>query len=792
MHSRPARRAVTWYCLVFFLGGIPALTYQVAWQRVLKLYFGVDIESTAVIVATFMLGLGIGALIGGRIADASSRPGVLYAWVELTLGLFGAASLFVFGWIGAVLGGAALWVVGVVSFAMLLVPTTLMGMTLPLISRAVIAVDAHLGRHFALLYSVNTLGAAAGALVTAYLLCGLLGLRGATYIAAALNIALALLILPVARRAPLGAAMEGTRTPVEGESSVQHTRADLGTWAVLALSFLSGFMALGLELVWYRTLDCLLHATIYVFGTILFVYLLGIAWGSHLSRRTIDRRGAPVRFAVAQIGISLYTLFLFIMLTRAANLPGLRHLLGASFFTSFHPAPELAAGVYDIYSLYSIAGLVFWTVLLVLPPTILMGIGFPNLVRAGTCGVRTLGGSVSGILFANIIGATLGSLLTGFAALHFFGTERTLRALALVGLVGPLVVLLGRGDRGPDGYRLLGLRPRHLGVAAALLGALGALLFPSQGTVIRAIHYASNDRVEAIAREDRSGIVVLRRQDAVLTFPQEQQVVGAWRLYIDGSSHGQFPDGIDQVRLDDDLALALAAHPRPRRVLSIGLGDGVMCATVARDARVQELVIVELCSSLLDVLQQTVQGRAIFETGKVRYIIDDGRRWLLANPAEHFDMIIMFPLHAAHAYYGNLYSLEFLKILRGRLSSDGLFFTRTIDPYSSARTIATVFPRVLRIGASSYVGALQEFVFDARILPVSAQFLPGLIQADSQEILDHSGGAALNGDLSPNSEFYLTYPFARYVCPRIADHYAPYRLQNATRAYRLSNPPRLH
>ena len=184
-------------------------------------------------------------------------------------------------------------------------------------------------------------------------------------------------------------------------------------------------------------------------------------------------------------------------------------------------------------------------------------------------------------------------------------------------------------------------------------------------------------------------------------------VLGQQRLYIDGSHHGDASDA--PLAEDWPLQVALAAHPAPRRVLSIGLGDGHMAATAVQSRDVEELVIVELNGTLDHVVSRTGQGKALLTSEKTSYVVDDGRRWLLANPAEKFDVIMMFPLHAAHAFSGALYSLEFFEILASHLTDGGILFLRTVDLYSTAKTLATVFPHVLRLDSSVYMAGFREF-----------------------------------------------------------------------------------
>ena len=346
------RRQLVFY-LIFFAGGMPALIYQVVWQRVLTLYFGVDIYSTSITVATFMMGLGVGSLIGGRLADRVQNRGPYYAGLEALMGCIGFASIPAFSFVGQSLAGAPLATVVLVDFVLLLLPTTLMGMTLPIMCRIVIGRDENIGRHLSWLYGVNTFGAATGSLLSAYVLVGVLGLDGATYLAAALNLVLALVVYRLTTEARPTAVPAATMAPSPVATYADRDDVLDYRW-VLAFSFLSGFTALGYEIVWYRVLSVILHGTVYVFGTILFFYLAGIALGSLWSRGRIDEGNCVDRFARCQLGISAYSFVIFAVIGYFSWVPPIRQIIAASFFTTFHPAPELLAGHVDVFSLYSL------------------------------------------------------------------------------------------------------------------------------------------------------------------------------------------------------------------------------------------------------------------------------------------------------------------------------------------------------------------------------------------------------------------------------------------------------
>src|SRR5262245_12852934 len=247
---------------IFFLSGAAALIYQVCWQRLMSVYYGVGAISIAIVVSAFMLGLGLGALLGGRIADRAARPLLVYAGVEAAIGAFGLASLAILTQIGRSTAGSGYELTFVYSFAFLLPPTVLMGMTLPVAIGILQRVDSSLLRDTSRYYFSNTLGAAFGAIACGYVLLSLFGIDGAIYCAVVINLCLAGAIFLVARRdvSPPGAA-----------------EASAFTWRpVLLLLFLNGFFAIGYQIVWVRLAIVLLKDSAYTFSTILAVYLLGI------------------------------------------------------------------------------------------------------------------------------------------------------------------------------------------------------------------------------------------------------------------------------------------------------------------------------------------------------------------------------------------------------------------------------------------------------------------------------------------------------------------------------------
>lgn len=191
-----------WIYAVFLLSGFAALLYQVVWQRALYAIYGINIESVTMVVTAFMLGLGVGSLAGGIVSKDAKRPVLLYfSLVELGIGLFGLVSLPVFHAVGNVTLGMSAVPTFIVTFLLVLVPTMLMGSTLPLLVAHLVRENKNVGKSVGTLYFVNTLGSAFASAASVLFILGKAGQSGSIRIAALLNITVSLLAYVAHRRA---------------------------------------------------------------------------------------------------------------------------------------------------------------------------------------------------------------------------------------------------------------------------------------------------------------------------------------------------------------------------------------------------------------------------------------------------------------------------------------------------------------------------------------------------------------------------------------------------------------
>jgi predicted membrane-bound spermidine synthase len=678
--------------LLFLLSGAAALVYQVAWQRLLVLHSGVGLYSVSLIVAAFMAGLGVGSLVVGRLSAMVGTTGALraFALLELAIGAFGMASSWIYyDWLypRAVHLASPSWTAGLLHFAALLPPTLLMGMSLPFLARAVVTDVAGAGRRIGWLYGVNMLGAAAGALATPWWLLPAGGVPGAVLVAAGANglvgvTALALERRPGARdREPAAPTQPMPKATTAAEAPGGRP---LGLW--LALYALSGFVALSLEIVWFRLLDVAAKSTAFTFGTLLAVYLLGSAAGSLAAAPFVARLQRPLRtFLLAQCAlVGLSALAVIVLVQAPPRWPlvewYLQYWAAYDFFPFGHDPDPV-----HVTRLYVVLPLVLFFV-----PTVLMGFSFPVLQRAVQDDPAASGRRVGTLQAANIAGCTVGSLLVGLLLLAVLGTSGTIRLLVGAGAVFALVGLWHYG--------------RGFALPLAALVLLGGLL-PGSERVWRRLHGLIGEVGLVFFEEDGTGVVALT--------PDRE----GWRLSINGKGNSWLPYGRDHTILG---AVPASVHPAPRRVAIVGLGSGDTVWAASYRPETTSTTVFEISRPQPRILQRflgMVDMREVWyllEDPRLRIRLEDGRKALEAEAAS-YDLIETDATWPETAGSGNLYSLEFFEAAARRLEVGGVMCTWAPTPRVH-RTFRAVFPHVLQDEtAEILVGSRQPIPYEPEV-----------------------------------------------------------------------------
>ncbi len=528
------------------------------------------------------------------------------------------------------------------TFLLVLAPTTLMGATLPFLVAHLVGISRNVGESVGALYFVNTLGSAAACLLSAVFLMRLLGQQGCVTLAAAINLTIGSAAL-AAQRLLRPRAADASPNPAP-ETTPQHRPFPFS--AGLILSCACGFLALSYEILWYRAYSFVSGGQASSFALLLAAYLEGIAFGSLLARAAC--RGPA-------------------MTARRTALGTLSTLMAAGSITSFLVVPAAARMVVVLH--YKA------TLPMVALSAGLMGAVFPLISHVSVAADRRAGSRLSYLYLANIIGSAAGAIGVGLFLMEHLSLRGLSTLLLMTGLAiaAALAAIAYRGPLAPAVYAVL-----------ALIGAfLSPMLFDS---VYERLMYKGdyNPRLKfAHLIESRSGVVSVTR---------EGNVFGG------GMYDGQFNTVVSQGTNTLARAYAIAAlHPRPRRVLMIGLASGSWAQVVANHPAVEELTIVEINPAYLQLIPLYPNVAGLLHNPKVRIVIDDGRRWLGANPGRRFDLVVMNTTYHWRAHSSDLLSVDFLRRVRPHLQPGGALYYNTTNSGEVQITGATVFPYALRV-----------------------------------------------------------------------------------------------
>jgi len=660
--------------VAFFASGFAALLLQIVWQRMLGIFAGSDTVSAALVVGAFLAGLGLGSLIGARVADRMSPARALIAFALCEIGVAGFAVVskaFLYDWLATDLAGVVDDPVAIFAlcFAGLVLPTTLMGASLPLLSRAIASGIDSVAERIGTLYGLNTLGAGLGALLGGWVIVGHVGFVGALWIAAALDVFAALLALtlvpalrPLPKPAPAAATTDAA--PYGG----------LPLWCVLV--FLSGYVIVALEIVWVRLMGQIGQFHAYLFPTVLGIFLLADGAGMALAARMVrGMRDPRPAFFITQAGG--FVLAAILLSAVWWSLPYLTDVLSVDRHR-MHGEPLLLV--------------LTLTLLVVGPPAFVIGMTFPFVQRAVQQDLASVGARVGWVQLANIAGNAVGSIGTGLVTFHVLGTAGTIALLALASLL-LLLFWMARG----------GFRPPEALLAAACAAVL--VLFPGNATFWARLHLQAPTHAAAWA-EDRSGVAFFR--------DERPGVEPYGPFFIQGFSQGRIPF----LPIHQFLgAVGPLMHPAPRDVLLIGIGSGGTPYAATVSPATERIRAVELVQPVLDAIR-VIGARypdsaigAMLRDRRLTLEYNDGRR-LLARDPTRYDIIQADAILPEASHSGLLYSAEFLEQVRARLAPGGLF-VQWAPSARSVQTFAAVFPHAMLLTpVSVLIGSNDPIPFD--------------------------------------------------------------------------------
>ena len=648
----PRGAALSW---LFAVSGAAALVLEVVWTRWLVLSLGASSLAATVVLAVFMGGLGAGSFLAGRFADRHpDRAVVLFASAEALVGAWSFLSILLLGrWlpglaaaIARAFDAPALPLPLRVALAALALapPTLLMGATLPLLARWAGTAGMLPGKGTGTLYTLNTLGGMAGALLATFVLIDRLGLAGSAAIAGAADLSVAaaafLLFRGVAQGEKRGAPRrEAPRPAIPAVPAAAPTSERAIFAAVAAAYFVSGFVGLGLEVVSHRILAILAGSSVYAFTVMLAAFLAGIAGGSALASRWADR----VREPLAWVGLTLGGLALGTGFAQRCFDAGGWSAAGRAAAA----VPGLGGGSYG----FELGGC-FATLL---PATLMLGAMLPFVARASGSVPDRFAGRFGGAYALNTAGAVLGAVAAGWILVPALGTGLSLSLLTLLaGAAGTLAVLAAvpRSSRAVPA------------AVAAGLTAVGLAL----GWGADPVKTALNQQVE------RSPLLAFREgpvQTLAVIREENDLQLGFLRMIANQTS-------LTGTHLYSRRYMTLLSHlpalwgPVPKRALVICFGTGITAGAAAAYPTLDRLDIAEISPEVIEVspLFREENGNVLADP-RVRLHVEDGRQVLLAS-RDPWDFVTLEPPPPRDSGVVSLYSSDFYRLCRRRLTPGGV------------------------------------------------------------------------------------------------------------------------
>jgi spermidine synthase len=772
--------------ILFFASGAMGLVYQVVWSRMMTHVFGSTAFSVGTVLAAFMSGMAIGSWYIGRLADRCANPLRLYAWLEIGIAFSALASHLALDRMDAVypilyeLVGGSIPAVALVrflaAFVLVMVPTVLMGATLPVLCRYSVRASGQVGASLSTLYSINTLGAVSGVLLTGFLLIGRYGIHVPVFGAAIGN----LLIGGIAWIASLWALKPEPQDhslelpPNKSDAAIEEESSDaLALKLVLVGLGISGFTSFAYEVYWTRSLVFVLGNSTYALTTMLSAFLTGIALGSYLVRFAMDRfRDRVAIFGWIQLVLGVLSASALPILFSINDPQAIhRSLMGISerafplVLTSF--------------------GVAFLVMLL---PAALIGATFPLVGQQAARELRKTGASIGKVYAINTAGNVLGALLPGLLLLGWLGIQKGILAIAALNLTLGLVVLATRLLR-PSQHPAWRLVLPVLLLTSVLMMANAPLhfQFPSQG------------------EKDNFQVLYYREGPLATTKVSLDPMRGEKLMSVDGINIGGTGNTEFKQLLLAHLPRLLVDDASPE--LSVGLGSGMLIGESARHSGLRALTVVEIEPSVIEgAAWFREENHGVLDDSRLTVVSDDIKNFLRTTTMKYRVISADEKTVDEYASNGFSYSLEYYDLLRAHLAPGGLvaqWVPSTLPPRQYRmvlKTFARSFPYVqlwqflpahsLGPFNSILIGSAEPVAIDAvaierrfvrerealkALVPYGLTSAIALIPhfiADERTIRDAVADAQLNSHVHPRYEFYGPWDYARNKHEKVVDDQA--------------------
>ncbi|MCK4304140.1 MAG: fused MFS/spermidine synthase [Candidatus Eisenbacteria sp.] len=633
---------------LFFFSGLSGLVYEVVWGRMFSLVLGTTVYSISTVLSVFMGGMALGSWLCGRLVDRPGANGLrIYGYLEIGVGIFAlllpvlmdlSDGIFRSAWpllSNSFVGQMALRIL--LAAMVLIVPATLMGGSLPVLSRYLVRRLNQSGPVIGTLYAINTLGAVLGCLLAGFFFLEHLGVRNTLLIAAVMNFIVGGAAIFASGRSALPPVHVDEPPEAGTVRPIAYTPRQIRL--ALILFGVSGFAALALEVCWTRSLLYFVSVDTWAFSAMLAAFLTGIGVGSLILAPLTNK----IRNPLAALG----AIQLMVGVTAALSIPLMAGLYGLS---DTIPTASAEGATLLGHLRFKLLNSFF----IMLLPTLLMGAAFPLVSSIYVAGRKQVGQGVGTLYALNTMGAIAGSLLAGFLLMPLLGLQRSILLVASLYMAGGLLLFVAAF---PQGLR----RPRaELTFAAGVLALVVLnLTFAGQPVILLTRYFQEQTgqfRLLYLREGPAASLAVLEKSNGIRRV-NINGIDTAFDNYMDMQVH----------RMLSHLPLLL--HPDPQKVLIVGFGMGSTVWGCCQHP-VQRVDVVEL-------LRDEIETAAYFEKinhgvvrhPRFRFIEGDGRNYLLGT-REMYDMISFNAIHPR--FSAALYTKDFYEVCRKRMTPDGV------------------------------------------------------------------------------------------------------------------------
>jgi len=639
---------------IFFFSGAVGLVYEIIWNRMLTIVFGSTVFAVTTVLTAFMAGMALGSFYIGRYADRHQNPLKIYAYLEIGIGVYAiilplilAGTNFIYIFLYRNLGGS-FYLLSIfrfiLCFIVLLIPTTFMGGTLPVMTRAITGKIDRLGWTVGSLYALNTFGAVIGCFLSGFILIKIMGITITTIISAGINVAIALIVLFIFAKKEFIFSNEDNHKADKKQDNDFSIDLPQNAGKIALLVFgVSGFCALAYEVLWTRILVLFLGSTAYAFATMLSTFLCGIAVGSVLIAKFADKRkDLLTALGIIQIVIALSAILLIPIYGKLYDI-GLK-FTGSGWWTFF-------------ISRYSLSFLVM------LIPTIFMGATFPIASKIYANSIENLGKSIGKIYSINTLGSIFGSFFAGFVFIPLIGVQKSIMVMACLNIAIGISAFIPNLMYWRSKNNSKKVISHYVYIVIAIVAVIVSIFVIDTSqplTKFTAVFKGSGEKNKLLFYKEEV--------DTSVTVVEDTE--GVRRIFVDTNQAAE--DSRWDLPSHNIIGhLPILLHPDPKNALVIGFGMGVTSYAITRHG--VNVDAVEISPGVVSANSFfTKINHDVLKDPLIHLTIEDGRNYTLTTDKK-YDVIstgIIHPLVSTNS--AGFYTKDFYELCKKRMTENGI------------------------------------------------------------------------------------------------------------------------